>query len=110
MDTDSIVSNVSSGHTGEGSKRSKKKRKMESTVSANAAIKVQPKKRAKGKGKAGKLAGLMLLPMDVLFEVRLQLPSCVGRQRLSKNVRYLDICDPLTYYTLHVPRSSSEVS
>ena len=110
MDPDSILLNVASGHTAEDSRRLKKKRKMESTASANAAIKVQPKKRAKGKGKAGKLEGLMLLPMDVLFEVCLQLPPCVGRQRLSKTVRYSDICDPLTYYTLHVPRSSSEVS
>jgi hypothetical protein len=105
-----MLSNVASSHTAEGSRRLKKKRKMESTVSANAAIKVQPKKRAKGKGKAGKLEGLMLLPMDVLFEVRLQLPPCVGQRRLSKTVRYLDICAPLTYYTLHVPRSSSGVS
>ncbi|KIM88893.1 hypothetical protein PILCRDRAFT_813893 [Piloderma croceum F 1598] len=69
MDPDSILLNVASGHTAEDSRRLKKKRKMESTVSANAAIKVQPKKRAKGKGKAGKLEGLMLLPMDVLFEI-----------------------------------------
>jgi hypothetical protein len=107
MEADLTLSNTASGNAAESSKKQRKKRKSETTTIM---IEVQAKKRAKGKGKAGKLEGLMLLPMDVLFEVRLQLLSCPRQQLLRKTVRYSDICDLLTYCILHVLRSSSEVS
>lgn len=58
-----------------GSRRSTKKKAKTLPVlneDANASVQAAPKKRAtgKGKGKAGKLEGLMIMPMDVLFEAR----------------------------------------
>jgi hypothetical protein len=70
METDAITLTASSGSVVNGSKRARKKLKSD-TNTTSTAVKALAKKRTKGKGKAGKLEGLMLLPMDVLFEVRL---------------------------------------
>src|ERR1700736_2608830 len=55
-------------------KPSRKKRKADSEVTCGTKgdhDSTQPKKKTKGKAKAGQLEGLMSLPMDVLFEVPL---------------------------------------
>lgn len=82
MEPDNLVSiNAASGTAIGGSKRSRKKHKSETASEST-----QPKKRMKGKGKVGKLEGLMLLPMDVLFEVCLHMPSPIRRQLLTVNI------------------------
>ena len=48
--------------------KSRKKRKADVTKDV-AHSDLLPKKRTKGKAKAGQLEGLMALPMDILFEV-----------------------------------------
>jgi hypothetical protein len=71
MKVDIVPPNAAPSSTAGGSKRTKKRRKADATESASTSVKSEPKKRAKGKGRAGKLEGLMLLPLDILFEARL---------------------------------------
>jgi hypothetical protein len=106
MEADGMPLNAPSGSVAEESKRPRKKHKSETIDAAFATVKTQPKKRVKGKGKVGKLEGLMLLPMDVLFEVGLHLNPAHHLSRHS--IRYSDICDPSTFCTLRAPRSSSD--
>jgi hypothetical protein len=66
MESSNIIEVGSTNTVTVDAKDSRKKRKVDAKTTAG---KAQQKKRTKGKAKAGRLEGLISVPMDVLFEV-----------------------------------------